>query len=177
MCRFTLCASSSVSFSFFFLSTSLTNIHTHTHTHTPTRTSTHTHTQTHTHTHFLNSSFRRIYACNAYFPPFLSPCPYITSSPIFPLNMQTFPSLYLVSTSTLFYLPPSIHPSITPPLLDYLNSNYLSLFTVNRKVMTVCANRGDGARALNLARDQRTACCGPPQEKFMVRYALYCFVP
>ena len=43
--------------------------------------------------------------------------------------------------------------------------------------MAVCATRGDGARALNLARDQRTSNCGPPQEKFMVRVlALYCTV-
>lgn len=43
----------------------------------------------------------------------------------------------------------------------------------------MCATRGDGARALNLARDQRTSNCGPPQEKFMVCYTvlvLFCAV-
>lgn len=39
----------------------------------------------------------------------------------------------------------------------------------------MCANRGDGARALNLARDQRTSNCGPPQEKFMVCYTVFMF--
>ena len=176
VCRSTLrqgCAS----YSFFFQL--LPPTHTHTHTPTRTLTLTHTHTPTLTHTH-LNSLFRRVYACNVCtcvsFPPSSSPCPYIPLSPISPLNMQTFSSLFVVSTSTLFSLFPILNPSIIPSLLDYLYSNYLLLLTVNRKVMTVCANRSDGARALNLARDQRTACCGPPQEKFMVRYTPFCAV-
>ena len=35
--------------------------------------------------------------------------------------------------------------------------------------MNVCAQRGDGLVALEIARDQRTSRCGPPTEKFMVR--------
>jgi hypothetical protein len=123
--------------------------------------------------------FYRYESFHSIFCASLLPSAYLLTYPFFYLLLflVVFRN-YLISFCTSFHTS-SLKPFLFPPhfLRPYLflfssSPLFSSLSLYNIKVMTVCATRGDGARALNLARDQRTSNCGPPQEKFMVFYTV-----